>query len=622
MRTEAGGMALLRWTGAHLRAAAAGVVWACGGGIVGTALRRRFRLGPAALALLLASVGLGAVAWHVAGRVRVDEPASDAVVWGASLAAMACAGFAAASWGRTLLMWELQAVVLALASAVGWALHAPLAEAAPWLPCVGAKAFGPLWDRMLALWAALAWAHAVLGASWAVFWRGVDDEGRGRAPGLALSWRLARRHLSGRGRSYLSGTAAVAVLGIALGVAALVTTTGIMSGYQDDIRSRILGTNAHLVVQKYGIDFTAHDQVLAQALAVPGVRAGAPFVFNEAMLAGAGQATGVLLKGIDPVGAVQVTDVGRNLCRAVEGVGAQARCVGPDYSGASGAPRAEAADGDGGAALAEALAPGPGPAPLVVGLSLYQKLGLPLGSQVRLLTPVGRSGGRGNAARRQTFVLRGVFASGLHEFDSRLVYTDLRASQDLLGMGEAVSGVELRLDVPEEVEHVAGQVSSAIGHYPYRTLDWRQLNAGIFTALSLQKVVMFLVLTFIVVVASFNVASTLFLAVAQKAPQVAVLKAMGARNGTVLQTFLLEGMVTGVLGCGLGLLVGLLASAALARLQLQLAADVYMVGAVRVRLTPLELWVTAYSTLTICHFAALVPALGAARRRRAIDAPG
>jgi lipoprotein-releasing system permease protein len=173
--------------------------------------------------------------------------------------------------------------------------------------------------------------------------------------------------------------------------------------------------------------------------------------------------------------------------------------------------------------------------------------------------------------------------------------------------------VEFRLHDANAVGEVGQKVLSAIGRYPYRTLDWRQLNASIFMALTLQKVVMFLVLAFIVVVAAFNIASTLFMAVVEKAPQIAVLSSMGATHATIMKIFVLEGWITGVVGTALGTLLAGGATYVLAHLHVAIAADVYMVDALTVRLNPKEVAVTVAAALVICHLATLYPALRAAR---------
>jgi lipoprotein-releasing system permease protein len=192
---------------------------------------------------------------------------------------------------------------------------------------------------------------------------------------------------------------------------------------------------------------------------------------------------------------------------------------------------------------------------------------------------------------------------------------DLGAAQRLLGLGEAVSGVELRLADPDRVEEIGRRVLRAVGSYPYRTTDWRSLNAPIFKALNMQKIVMFLVLALIVVVGAFNIASTLFMAVVEKAREIAVMKSMGARDGAVMKIFVIQGWVVAGIGTVLGLLLGLGVCGVIEELSIGIAADVYMVEKLTVRLWPGEILMTIFATLAISHLATLHPALRAARQR-------
>jgi lipoprotein-releasing system permease protein len=203
----------------------------------------------------------------------------------------------------------------------------------------------------------------------------------------------------------------------------------------------------------------------------------------------------------------------------------------------------------------------------------------------------------------------------MHEFDSRLAYIELGASQRLWSLQRAITGLEFRVRDPHRVEEVGRGVLRAIGHYPYRTLDWRELNAGIFMALGLQKIVMFLVLAFIVVVAAFNIASTLFRAVVERAREIAILKSMGATDVAVMQVFILQGWVLGVLGTAVGVLLGLAVAWLISRAGIAIAADVYMVEQLSVRIWPGEVLATVAAALIISHLATLYPCLKAARQR-------
>jgi lipoprotein-releasing system permease protein len=464
----------------------------------------------------------------------------------------------------------------------------------------GLKWLGPMWDRLLLLAVLGGFLLAVIGGSLAYLLQ-ADLGGKGLTQ--RFEWQVARRHLQGRHHSSISVMAVVAVLGIALGVASLVSVTAVMSGYEQDIQQKILGTNAHIVVQKYGTDFTEYRRTQKLALAVPGVVAAAPFAFNEAMLSTGDTGVGVMLKGVVPKEAVQVTDIGRHMCRPE---GLPERCLPPHSDNDRGLEEALQALPQAGVQSSPAV---------VVGWTLFARLGKPLGSRVLLTVPVAMAGARGSSPKRMAYRLAGVFRSGMHEFDARLVYLQLHDAQALLSMPNTVSGLELRVATPEKVERLALQVYQKLGRYPYTTRDWRELNAGIFTALKLQKVVMFLVLCCIVVVASFNIASTLFMAVVEKAADIATLKSMGAKDASIMAIFVLQGWMTGVVGTGSGVALGLLAVVCLSHMQISIAPDVYMVGTLQVKVVPQEIFLTVAAALCIAHLATLYPALQAAHRR-------
>ncbi len=553
-------------------------------------------------------VGLAVALWGtiIAWNTFYDEKlrwaeGHQGLFWATLLAVFTLAGFLVGLFGQRIGFWESLVMTLVVTAVAYVHLEYSLPRllgfgAAHTLSAwdlvepPGLRHLGDQWQRLLGLVAAGAFPMAVVGGSLAFLFASAEG---GRATGF--EWFISKRHLFREGTSLLSLTAVVAILGIGLGVAALVAVTAVMSGYQEDIRERILSTNAHLIVQKYGIDFAEYDEVGKKALGVPGVLAASPFAFNEAMLSDGERGLGVLIKGVAPDSAGKVTGIEENLCR-VQGNTCERVAAGETH-------------------LAEWLAPTAGVPSIIVGAELYKKIGRPVGSSVLLTTPIGIAGARGNAPRRIEFKLTGVFRSGMHEFDSRLAYVELSAAQRLLGLGPAVSGVELRLSDPDAVDTTARQVLRAIGNYPYRTTDWRNLNQAIFKALNLQKVVMFLVLALIVVVGAFNIASTLFMAVVEKAREIAVLKSMGARDGAVMKIFVTQGWVVAAIGTILGLVLGFAVCLLIEELAIGIAADVYMVEKLTVRIWPDEILVTILATLVISHLATLHPALKAARQR-------
>ena len=453
----------------------------------------------------------------------------------------------------------------------------------------GQRLMGSLWDRLLILSALTGWVVAIFSGSIAMMLR---TRSHGLQPGSTFEWFVTQRHVRGA-RSFLSMTSIVAMMGVALGVASLIAINGVMTGYQLDVQEKILETNAHLVIQKYGTDFTEYPDVIESLASQPDVVAMAPFAFSEAMIGRAGKGQGVLVKGVEPELGIKVTSVAQHICTGFRDDRCMERGLG---------------------SLTEQLLSIDGISKAVVGIELARAMDLEIGDLIKVTTPVGIAGARGNAPKSMRFRVGGVFYSGMHEFDARLLYVTLPAAQRLFGLSGAVHGVELKVNKPDEVTALSKRALEVLGGFPYRTSDWRQLNHGIFSALAVQKVVTFLVLTFIVVVAAFNIASVLFMGVVERAQEVGILRAMGASTVQIMKIFVFEGWLVGGLGTLIGLVFGLSAAWFLERMELSIAADVYMIDTMRVVVKWEELCVVVVAAVIISHLATIFPALRASRQ--------
>jgi lipoprotein-releasing system permease protein len=598
---------LLAWGAWQFLTAIYGLVWMLLIGVVAEIVTRRFRWRAFAMGTLFMAAGVTGTTMAI--QVDPNRFGDNAVIltWSAALVVAAITGCIIARLSRGIGYWESYLAMLVCLGAgyvqLRWGFHNLAMRLTGQQPSYvelfagiepGHRMLGDLWLALLIMWAAIGHTLMVFGGSLVFLVYGEDgvaDFSFGYERFMAL------RQLSSQRKGLVSVTAIVAILGVAVGVAALVAVTAVMSGYQDDIQARILSTNAHLVVQKYGVDFSEHAKVAEIAREVPEVIASTPFVFNEASFSYGEHGLGVLLKGVVPETAGDVTEVTRNLCERVEA----GRCV----------PFAEPSA----AHFVHMLRPDDGVPGIVVGLELFKRQGMAIGDLVTLTTPVSLANVRNTAPKRMQFRVTGVFRSGMHEFDSRLTYLELEASQELLGLGHSVSGVELKLTDPQRVEAIASKVLRAVGRYPYRTLDWRELNQGIFRALFLQKTVFYSILVNIIVVAAFNIASTLFMTVIEKAREIGVLKSMGASDASIMKIFVIEGWIVGLVGTAIGLALGIGVAVALSQLKLQIAADVYMVDSLTVRLRPLEIVLTAFAAFVISHLATIYPAMRAAKQR-------
>jgi len=255
---------------------------------------------------------------------------------------------------------------------------------------------------------------------------------------------------------------------------------------------------------------------------------------------------------------------------------------------------------------------------MVVGITLAENLGLELGDRVKVISPL--SGldtslwkADGGTPKARDFRVIGVFEAGFQEYDSRLVYLDLYEAQIFQDQGDTVTGVEIRLADIERASTAALQLERDLGGAPFHTMDWKELNHNLFTALEVQKVMLSLVIATIILVAAFNVIATLIMMVLEKRREVAILKAMGARDGAVLRIFMVQGAAIGIVGTTLGLLIGGLVCGYLTVWEFPLDPKVYLIDHLPVRTSPTEFVLTVLISLGICVAATLIPSWWAAR---------
>ncbi|OGB93932.1 MAG: ABC transporter permease [candidate division NC10 bacterium RIFCSPLOWO2_12_FULL_66_18] len=342
---------------------------------------------------------------------------------------------------------------------------------------------------------------------------------------ISLRYLRAKR----RQRS-LSVITFISIAGVAVGVMALIVVMAVMSGFEFDLRNKILGTNAHIWVLRYGErGIEDPGAALAAVREVPGVRAASPFTYNEVLLTAAGRSAGTVLRGIDLASAVEATDFRKTLRGASE-----------ELTAAMASPR-----------------PVFPPEGIVLGSYLASSLGVSVGSPVDVLLPLGGDlSPLGVMPRMRRFTVVGIFQVGFAEFDSKLAMVAIPTAQQLFRMGPAVSGIEVRVTDIYRAAEVAETVRARL-KFPYFTRTWMELNRNFFSALRVERIVMFVILTMIVLVAAFGIISTLIMLVMQKRKEIAVLKSMGATGTSLTTVFIVQGMIIGAAGTILGLLAGL-----------------------------------------------------------------
>ena len=340
---------------------------------------------------------------------------------------------------------------------------------------------------------------------------------------------IGLRYLKAKRKStFISIITFISTAGVTLGVMALIVVLAVMTGFEADLKEKILGTNAHIVVIKSGLPMENYRSVMDKLKSFKGVEAATPFIYNQVMLSSGKNVSGVVLRGIDVATDRQVTRLSKAL---VEG---STDRLEPNMNAGSD------------------TTPG-----LLVGKELAKHLNLFLGDKVNVISPMGNITPLGMIPRMKPFKVVGIFNTGMFEYDSTLAYVSLGQAQSFFDLGDTVTGIQLKV---ADVYHT-GELSRTINRemgVGFYARDWMQMNKNILFALKTERIVMFIILTLIVLVAAFGIASTLFMVVMEKTRDIAILKSMGATGSSIMKIFVLEGLIIGIIGTFLGVALGLL----------------------------------------------------------------
>jgi len=384
--------------------------------------------------------------------------------------------------------------------------------------------------------------------------------------------------------TFISLITLLSIAGVTVGVMALIVVIAVMSGFEADLTERILGVESHLVVLKHGGQFKDDPQLRQTIDQTPGVVASTPFVYTQAMLRASGGISGAVVRGVDPATAASVISV----------------LDAPMLKRLS-RPHADAGQ-------REIQLPN-----IIIGKELARSLGVRAGESLYLISPRGMMSPAGRLPSMKRFHIADVFESGMYEYDGSLAYISLADAQKLLKNNDAITGIEVRVNDIHRADKIAKAIGKRLG-FPYWARDWMQMNRNFFSALKLEKTVMFIILALIVLVAAFNIASALIMMVMEKRRAIAILKAMGASDRSIRRIFVFNGMIIGVIGTSLGACLGFLLCFLLKRYQfINLPNDVYYISTLPVKLESLDVAVIAISALAICFAATLYPAHQAAR---------
>lgn len=382
--------------------------------------------------------------------------------------------------------------------------------------------------------------------------------------------------------TFISLITILSIAGVTVGVMALIVVIAVMAGFESDLKSRILGIESHAVIMSHGGHMVDYQQTLKKVNSNEGVIAATPFIYTQTMLRSATGVSGAVLRGIDP------DSVGKVISIFDEVEPPQKNNT--IYSGQeNGVPS------------------------IVLGKELARRLGVGRNDTVYLISPAGILSPVGHVPAMKRFRVSDVFESGMYEYDGSLAFIHLEDAQKILRMEDSVTGIEVRVKDIYKAGDTVKKIVSQLG-FPFWARDWTQMNQNLFAALKLEKTVMFIILALIVLVAAFNIASTLIMMVMEKTRDIAILKTMGSTDKSIGKIFVIKGMVIGIIGTFLGVTLGFILCKLLEKYKfIELPGDVYYITTLPVRMELLDIVLIATAAIVICFLATLYPARQASK---------
>lgn len=406
---------------------------------------------------------------------------------------------------------------------------------------------------------------------------------------LPFEWFVALRYLfSKRKHTFISLITVISMIGVFVGVMALIVVIAVMEGFQSHLKEKFLGINAHIVVRNYNGAFEDTSRLREKILSTSSeqgwsrakITSITPMCFIQGLLSSNRGVSGALIRGVDPKTVRSVLDIGKVV------------------------------DGEGLDALGNNSSKIP---PLLAGEELLKNLGIGVGEELQIVLPRGTITPFGFMPKIRDFKVIGKISTGMYDYDSSVVFISLRDAQDLLGLKNKIHAYELRVSNVDQADAIAETLQRRLG-FPFWTMDWKRMSRNLFAALRLEKIAMFVVLTLIILVAAFNIVSTLFMLVMEKREDIAILKAMGATDSQILRIFVYTGFSVGLLGTVLGVIGGVGLCELLKKYQfIKIPKEVYFTDSLPILLDWKDVVVIAVSALVLSLLATIYPARQAAK---------
>ncbi|NNF99734.1 MAG: lipoprotein-releasing ABC transporter permease subunit [Desulfobacteraceae bacterium] len=399
---------------------------------------------------------------------------------------------------------------------------------------------------------------------------------------MKFEYFIGRRYLKSTTRDGFVSftTTSLSTLGVALGVMVLIVVIAVMTGFEEELKSRILGVEPHVLVMRYGEPMSDYEPIVERIKKLDNIKTVSTFIYAQAMFRSAKGVSGVMLRGIVP-----------------DEFGCGMKTTGDDcFSKMLTTPSST-----------------PVPPRVILGKALAEDLNVRPGDIVHMITAQTGDGGTLSMPAVKRLKVAALFETGMLDYDGNIAFIHQNDAQSLFHMAGQVSGIGVRVDDIYAAGEISGQIVSFLD-FPYWARDWMQMNKNLFSMLRLQKTVMFIILTLIVLVAASNIASALIMMVMEKTKEIAILKTMGAGNFSIRKIFVFKGMVIGTIGTVSGLILGFILCLILQRYQfIDLPGDVYFLTTLPVRLDIVDAIITISATLVICFVATLYPAGYAAK---------
>ncbi|HSC19040.1 MAG TPA: lipoprotein-releasing ABC transporter permease subunit [Rhizomicrobium sp.] len=412
-----------------------------------------------------------------------------------------------------------------------------------------------------------------------------DSSRRPTRPLSAFEWMIALRYLRPtRREGYVSVISIFSLIGIAIGVAALIIVLSVMNGFRHELLGRILGLNGHAVVQSLGGNMTNYDRIAARVRKVPEVTRVTPIIDGQVMASANGLNSGVLVRGIRPEDLRKLGTVSNSLSGGALGHFGHADSV-------------------------------------IIGARLADKMRLYPGLPITLIAPRGNVTPFGTTPRVKSYAVAGTFRVGMSEYDQTFVFMPLEEAQLYFNMDNSVSGLEVMVTDPDRVNDIANRIAAAAGP-AYRVVTWQDINSSLFGALQVERNVMALILGLIVLVAALNIISGLIMLVKDKAGDIAILRTMGARRSAIMRIFFIAGASIGVTGTMLGFIIGVLFCAYIEEIRQFLSSltgttlfdpTIYFLSRIPAEMDPREVAFVVILALSLSFLATLYPSWRAAR---------